>query len=350
MNNLLIFYKDNQRVNDILNVERNDISIYNELRTLLEIESDIYVLLSPILDDSELIELVDTLNKTSYPKESDFKKAFDLINNNGNLFLVRYPQIISKVNKFIIDRKSILLDATKNSFIDLPENMNDNLSAVIQEDIIRLKQQVEVSKKMVETLEPQIDAAQKDLDLVDKIKLEVSEFIPIYKTLVNSLVNEAFDPVRDTVETILNDYLKTEKNLSLKIVRKEIISEVEGEKFANNTIVALLEYIDQQTGEKKTITPDLYFNTFRYKLFCLMVSLSLALATRRKYEINLPLIMDDLFYASDFINKHSFSKFIIQVINLFYKYTPNLPLQFVIFTHDDLIFKSAIDSLSVKCS
>ena len=31
-------------------------------------------------------------------------------------------------------------------------------------------------------------------------------------------------------------------------------------------------------------TPDQYFNTFRYKLFSLMVGLSIALASREKYK------------------------------------------------------------------
>ena len=76
-----------------------------------------------------------------------------------------------------------------------------------------------------------------------------------------------------------------------------------------------------------------------------MVSLSLALSTRKKYGINLTLVMDDLLYASDFVRKHRFSKFLSKVIELFYKYTPQIPLQFILFTHDDMIFRNAIDSL-----
>ena len=34
-----------------------------------------------------------------------------------------------------------------------------------------------------------------------------------------------------------------------------------------------------------------------------MIGLSIALASRKKYRINFPLVMDDLFFASDFINK-----------------------------------------------
>ena len=160
------------------------------------------------------------------------------------------------------------------------------------------------------------------------------------------MVNEAFSPIKEIVETILKDYLKEEKLLNLKIDQKEDKILIDGEEVINQIIVARLEHIDEKTGEINYTTPDIYFNTFRYKLFSLMVSLSLALATRKKYKINLPLVMDDLFYASDFISKHSFSIFINKVIKLFYKYSPELPLQFILFTHDDLIFKNAIDGLS----
>ena len=67
-------------------------------------------------------------------------------------------------------------------------------------------------------------------------------------------------------------------------------------------------------------TPDIYFNTFRYKLFCLITNLSLAIAVRKKYNINLPLVIDDIFYSSDYNNKLSFSKFLEKIIILFNKH------------------------------
>jgi hypothetical protein len=136
----------------------------------------------------------------------------------------------------------------------------------------------------------------------------------------------------------MRDYLH-ESHLDLSInIENRLIA---GEDITKQVIVA--QIIDKRTGE--LITPDLYFNTFRYKLFALMISLSLALATRQKYKINLPLVMDDLFSGSDFVSKNSFSEFLIKVIQLFNKYTPELPLQFILFTHDDVIFRSAMDAI-----
>lgn len=109
------------------------------------------------------------------------------------------------------------------------------------------------------------------------------------------------------------------------ITKKEKIIIIEEQEVINNIIVANLEYLDHEIGKIKTVTPDMYFNTFRYKLFCLMVSLSLALATRKENKINLPLIIDDIFFASDFVSKNSFAEFLQKVIQLFYKQTPDMP-------------------------
>jgi hypothetical protein len=55
--------------------------------------------------------------------------------------------------------------------------------------------------------------------------------------------------------------------------------------------------------------------------------------------------LDDLFYASDYINKNTFAEFLQKVVELFETHIPELPLQFIIFTHDDVIFESAIDAV-----
>ena len=85
-----------------------------------------------------------------------------------------------------------------------------------------------------------------------------------------------------------------------------------------------------------------YLNTFHFRLFSTMVGISIAIASRRNTQVNLPLVLDDVFYASDFENRTSVEMFLKQVFNAFKTYTPDLPLQLILFTHDQLIFESAI--------
>ena len=85
-----------------------------------------------------------------------------------------------------------------------------------------------------------------------------------------------------------------------------------------------------------------YFNTFHYRLFSTMVGISIAMASRINTKINLPLVLDDIFYASDFENRATIERFIKELFDIFKKYTPDLELQLILFTHDQLIFESAI--------
>ena len=76
-----------------------------------------------------------------------------------------------------------------------------------------------------------------------------------------------------------------------------------------------------------------------------MVGLSIALASRKKYKVNIPLVIDDLFSGSDFVNKNTFAKFIQDLVILYYTHTPKMLLQIILFTHDNFIFKNAIEGI-----
>jgi len=76
-----------------------------------------------------------------------------------------------------------------------------------------------------------------------------------------------------------------------------------------------------------------------------MIGISIAVASRKKSGINMPLILDDIFYASDFENRNSLEGFLIHLFDSFEKYTPNLPLQLIMFTHDEMIFE-CVNNLS----
>src|SRR5690606_27010204 len=89
-------------------------------------------------------------------------------------------------------------------------------------------------------------------------------------------------------------------------------------------------------------------NTFHYRLFSTMVGIAIAIASRKNTQINMPLVLDDIFYASDFENRATVETFIEALFKMFEDFTPDLPLQLILFTHDQLIFESAIKVLSEK--
>jgi hypothetical protein len=338
---LVSFYRSTLRVYEEVSKERSETSGYSELKDLSHKEEVLYVSLSPSLHDEELIDILDVLNQKAYPNQKDYKKLFDLVNQTK---IKSNAELVGRIRTFLIERRQILErvkeeNSQKNHALTIEQQI-----LLLEEEIKTLVQKIVTSEEELESIKSKISSAENDVALVKKIKSEINEFIGPIDSEINKFVNEAFEPIQDTVEAILKDYLKNEA-ISFKIERKENKIIVNDEEKTSSVIIAIIECYDSLEEKNKITTPDNYFNTFRYKLFCLMVSLSLALATRRKYKVNLPLVIDDIFFASDFESKNSFSEFLQKVIKIFNKYTPDLPLQFILFTHDDLIFRSAMDAV-----
>jgi hypothetical protein len=333
--------KEFNRLYELVTVERGELTLFSNLYELNEKEGQIYVTLAPIINDAQLNEYIYSFTQKLIPNENDYQALFNLLNQNKPLFYEFYPDYLKRLKELSIERKTLV-----ENEIQLISSNNETLTS--EQKIIKLDEEIKKISEQIRTVEKEIIQTQKNYEdaqinakTVDLIKDQVSNFNIKYGIEINILVNEVFEPIKDIVESIMNDYFIEDLDNYIEIHIKKKTVNIDGAEFEDKYIVA--EIINRNTNQ--SITPDLYFNTFRYKLFCLMLNLSIALGTRKKYKLNLPLVMDDLFYASDFINKHSFSEFIIKVIQLFYKYAPDLPLQFIILTHDDVIFKSAVDSL-----
>ena len=335
------FYRQSQTLYEQINIERTEIASHEELSSVFEKEESLYIDLSLRLNDDELIKHIDTLRSKQIPDQHDIEALFNLISQD---IIKSNASVISKINLFLKERKEAIAQ-TIHQLVDNKQELTiAQRKALLDAEMTRLKEQFESTKKYITELSAQIETLQKEVALIGRIKSELEGFIPLFDSEVNELINKAFEPIQEIVETILKDYLKDE-DIKLTITKQEKKVIIDEQEVINSIIVANLECVNKQTGEIHVLTPDMYFNTFRYKLFCLMVSLSLALATRKEHKVNLPLVIDDIFFASDFISKNSFAEFLQKVIRLFYKQTPEMPLQIILFTHDDLIFRSAIDAV-----
>ena len=112
---------------------------------------------------------------------------------------------------------------------------------------------------------------------------------------------------------------------------------------------------DSSFNYQKT-EPRIYLNTFRHKLFCFALKLGLACCSMIIDRIVYPVVVDDVFDASDFRNRNE----IYDVItNLFDKYNQikvkhnkeqqRLPdLQLILFTQDEIIAERVFRGLTAK--
>lgn len=101
----------------------------------------------------------------------------------------------------------------------------------------------------------------------------------------------------------------------------------------------------KNTKLNEEISVKKYFNTFRYHLFNTILNIALSFAIMKKLEVRLPVVLDDMFYASDFTNRNRISKFVKTILTSYEsifnddKEIKDKPLQLIIFTHDEMIFK-----------
>lgn len=314
--------------------ERSILEKNPALSALLQQETAFVTKYDPLLIDVEMYSYLSKMSKKFIPRQTDYESLLRFIDG----------PIISDIN-ILVDDINNLIDIRFSKLQNYIKDGADeptlpNTIPVLEEDIKRSNTQIAANQKKIDELVPEIARLLIQKEQVAYIKEQVSIYLLFLEVEISKLVKEAFEPIQAIVESIMTDYLKG-SGLELKIELQTQIIKTEEDELKRDTIVARI--INLTSG--KTITPDIYFNTFRYKLFTLMISLSLALATRKKYKINMPLVLDDLFAGSDFVSKNSFSEFLSKMIGLFYEYTPQLPLQFILFTHDDVIFRSALDAL-----
>lgn len=105
-------------------------------------------------------------------------------------------------------------------------------------------------------------------------------------------------------------------------------------------------------------TPNEYLNSFRFKLFCVTLKVSLAFFWMQKNKTIVPFVIDDVFNANDFNNGLKLESFVCSIFRwyrqkLCIKEKCNIPLQLIMFTHDDMMqtaFKKGfIRSMTIEC-
>lgn len=88
-------------------------------------------------------------------------------------------------------------------------------------------------------------------------------------------------------------------------------------------------------------TPEEYLNTFRYKLYCMTLKLAIAFAMKRFYKMNFPIVIDDIFYSSDFVHRSKVRDFFMILFEKHKELFPKENLQIIFFSHDEVVIEAA---------
>lgn len=328
---------------NLIETDRTQLTTLLNQNNIIEEENRLYIKLAPIVNDEGLMEYIENLSQKNIPTDAEFESLMKLLNDNVELFEKVIKNLFIEISEFIKNRQDVLNNEMQN-ILSNNESLNiEQLILKIENEIKELHTQIKTAKERNEKLESEdLKRAIQKVEYATQIKEEIKIFNSILELKVNEIVQTGFQAFKEPVEEIMNDYFNDDPQYKLRIELKEIPIIIDGEEYSSKIIVA--EIVDKY-NELITTSPDHYFNTFRYKLFSLMISLSIALASRKMYKVNLPLVIDDLFYGSDYVSKNTFSEFIQKIIKLYEKHTPDMPLQIILFTHDNFIYKSAIEGI-----
>ncbi|MGB7528973.1 AAA family ATPase [Sphingobacterium cellulitidis] len=288
------------------------------------------------------------INKNKFSSSTFQKSEFiGLVFERGYDYIFEYlPTYVSDLRNLDGKRKSYLKTKIENlSKFDI-ESDNFIKKTLLKKEIDQLNTEIETLKENSNILEKSYELSLKELEFFKNVKDEAKELYKIIHKQITDEISKVFEPLKDIIIAIINDYLNNSRKDDIEIILDNEPDEkdLETGEIISTKIVAYIRI--KKTNER--ISVNRYFNTFHYKLFSTMVAISIAIASREKTRINLPLVLDDIFYSSDFGNRATIEKFLDNLFELFEKYTPNLPLQLIMFTHDNMIFDSAIHSLSAS--
>lgn len=289
---------------------------------------------------NEISSQLFNLNENSNFLKDKNKFLFELFKYNQGFSENKLNQFVNSINAFNATRTDVIrkieLDIANKT---QPKSLTEQIIG-LNKEIADLEKQVTDAQANIKRDNEKINELQEQINQFEEIKSEAAVFSKSYHNALNEEINKSFAPIKMVVEEVLENYFKFDNRDIDLIISKQ------PEEFDEETGEILSEIITAQLKIKnQNIKPQSvgkYLNTFHFRLFSTMVGISIAIASRRNTQVNLPLVLDDVFYASDFENRTSIEMFLKQVFNAFKTYTPDLPLQLILFTHDQLIFESAI--------
>lgn len=289
---------------------------------------------------NEFLSQLFNLNENANYLKDRSKFLFELFKSNQKFFEKALNQFFNSVIEFNDKRAELLRKIELEVANQMqPKSLAEQIIG-LNKEITDLEKQSNEAKKNIKRDTEKIYELQEQMALFNEVKSDTIVFAKCYHNALNEEINKSFAPIKMVVEEVLEDYFKLDNRDVDLIISKQ------PEEYDEETGEILSEIITAQLKIKnQNIKPQpvgKYLNTFHFRLFSTMVSISIAIASRRSTQVNLPLILDDVFYASDFENRTSVEKFLKQIFKAFRTYTPDLPLQLVLLTHDQLIFESAI--------
>lgn len=304
-------------------------------------------------DQNDIWELIKAINDIHTSKDTDeikhfikIKKEDDIIKEkSGRLF----PRIWNNINgQFDNGGMSEINEDGSESGIDIPH------PSFVKIDLLEARRIIKLYNKLNDVIPDKIDVSSDDWKLGvieglvkmmdNQTNLSVDDSEKLKKE--RKSLNDAKSLLIDFEKEVVSDFILKYGN-DIELVLRDFSSHDEQYRFVNKE----KDYIDKiylnisvNVNGKYDTTPIEYFNTFRYKLFVQTMKIALAFHWMIDTKIAAPIVIDDVFNASDFENSINLESYIYFVKRMYGKICLNnnfvYPLQMIMLTHDDMVYNS----------
>ncbi|MBK8370035.1 MAG: hypothetical protein IPL20_01405 [Saprospiraceae bacterium] len=298
------------------------------------------------LYSQDIFSKIPTIDASDISVSAKLNHQKEIVRNYSAFISDKLKSHVETIPKFEIKRQGLIDAIEVQAKSKLQVNSREGEIAILKNEIQQLQSQTAAEQKSIEVKKPELISATEVVELYSQIKTDTRKYANEFHRELANEIKGAFEPIQKIVKEILDKYLYIENRpATLKFEMKPESWDEETGEVISEIITAYIEPLDKtQTAQEV----NKYFNTFHYRLFCTMVGISIAVASRKSTGINLPLVLDDVFYASDFENRTTIEEFITKLFELFKEFTPDKELQLILFTHDQLIFESIIKATTTK--
>ena len=228
----------------------------------------------------------------------------------------------------------------------LVEDFNFSRECILQivEDLLKLKPEqfsdtaswVEQYDAFLKDKEEKLQQAREGVEAIYKVKrinankAIIVEFYDALKSEVYGTLNFLTIGTRDLVNKVMKLFLMKGEGMELKFDK-------------NDGIFSMDIFYQLDDGKFVSFTPEQYLNTFRYKLYCMTLKIAIAFAMKTFYQMNFPIVLDDIFYSSDFTHRSMVKDYFGHIFKIHKELFPEeyQNLQIILFTHDDLVMEAA---------
>ena len=158
-----------------------------------------------------------------------------------------------------------------------------------------------------------------------------NEFLTCLKNKVYGTIDYLTRDAREIINEVMRIFAMEDEEMSFTFNKD------------NGTFDMKITLLNTYGNPIETFTPEKYLNTFRYKLYCMTLKVAIAFAMKRFYQMNFPIVIDDIFYSSDFIHRGMVRRYFRM---LFEKHKELFPepkdeLQVIFLSHDEVIIEAA---------